>query len=102
MRTGALASLTGAIEPPTDTSRTRGSGACLAEDVILNDTGLWTKISSDQKARLQKELFPEGVTFANGEFETTVLCLLFKLLKKPEGEKSILATPPGIEPGSQV
>ena len=41
-----------------------------AEHVILNAARLWTEVSSDQKQRLQKVLFPEGVPFANGEFGT--------------------------------
>ena len=70
-----------------------------AEHVILNAARLWTEFSSDQKERLQRVLFPEGVTFASGEFRTAATCPLFKLLEQPEDEKSTLATLPGIEPG---
>ena len=70
-----------------------------AEHVILNAARLWTEFSSDQKQRLQKVLFPEGMTFKNGEFGTSVTCPLFNVLDKVEGEKSRLATLPGIEPG---
>ena len=69
-----------------------------AEHVILNAARLWTEFSSDQKQRLQTVLFPEGVTFADGKFGTAATCPLFKLLEKPEGEKSSLATLAGIEP----
>ena len=68
-----------------------------AEHVILNAALLWTEFSSDQKERLQRVLFPEGVTFAKGEFGTAVVPL-FKLLEKPEGENSSLATLRGLEP----
>jgi hypothetical protein len=37
-------------------------------------------------------LFPEAVRFEKGEFGTAATCLLFKLLEKPEGDKSSLAT----------
>ena len=67
-----------------------------AEHVILNAARLWTEFSRHQKERLQKALFPEGVTFAKGEFGT--VCPLFKLLEKPESEKSSLATLRGLEP----
>ena len=59
--------------------------------VILNAARLWTEFSSDQKQRLQKVLFPEGVTFASGEFGTAATCPFFKLLEQPEGEKSRFA-----------
>ena len=72
--------------------------ATFAENVILNAARLWTEFSSDQKERLQMVLFPEGVMFAKGEFGTAVVCPLFKLLEKLEGEKSSLATLRGLEP----
>jgi hypothetical protein len=31
-------------------------------------------------------LFPEGVTFTNGEFGTGATCPLFNLLEKPDGD----------------
>ena len=37
-----------------------------AEHVILNAARLWTEFLSDQKQRLEKVLFPQGVTFAGG------------------------------------
>ncbi len=67
--------------------------------VILNAARLWTEFSSEQKQRLQKVLFPEGVSFESGEFRTAATCPLFKLLEQPEAEKSCLATLPGLEPG---
>ncbi len=70
-----------------------------AEHVIFNAARLWTELSSDLRQRLQKVLFPAGVTLASGEFGTRITCTLFKRLGKPEGEKSRLATLPGLEPG---
>ena len=70
-----------------------------AEHVILNAARLWTEFSSDQKQRLQKVLFPEGVRFENGVIQTAATCCVFKLLPEVQGEKSSLATLPGIEPG---
>lgn len=70
-----------------------------AEQVILSAARLWMEASSDQKERLQKVLFPEGVMFANGEFGTNATCLLFSVLEKPVADESRLATLPGLEPG---
>ena len=70
-----------------------------AEHVILNAARLWTEFSSEQKQRLQKVLFPEGVSFEDGVIKTAATCLFFKLLPEiQEGELS-LATLPGLEPG---
>jgi hypothetical protein len=46
----------------------------------LNAARLWTEFSSDQKQRLQKVLFPQGMTFADGIYKTHETCLFFKLL----------------------
>ena len=70
-----------------------------AEHDKLNAARLWTEFSADQKQRLQKVLFPEGVTFAGGEYGTAKTCLFFNLILKSEVEKTGLATLPGIEPG---
>ena len=70
-----------------------------AEHVILNAARLWTELASDAKQRLQKVLFPQGVSFADGIYKTAETCLFFKLLQESEGEKTGLATLPGIEPG---
>jgi len=68
-----------------------------AEHVILNAARLWSEFSSDQKQQLQKVLFPQGVSFADGIYKTTETCLIFNLLQESEGEKTSLATLPGIE-----
>ena len=70
-----------------------------AEHVMLNASRLWTEFSNDQKHRLQRVLFPQGVTFAGGEYGTAKTCLFFNLLQPTQLEKTSLATLPGIEPG---
>jgi site-specific DNA recombinase len=69
-----------------------------AGHVILNAARLWTEFSSEQKQRLQKVLFPQGITFADGNYKTAETSLFFKLLQESEGEKTGLATLTGIEP----
>jgi hypothetical protein len=56
------------------------------EHVILNAARLWTEYNFNQKQRLQRVLFPEGVTFSEAGFGTTATCLMFNLLQQPEGE----------------
>jgi hypothetical protein len=70
-----------------------------AEHVVLNAARLWTEFSSEQKQRLQKVLFPEGVRFKDGVIKTDATCSFFKVLPEIQGEKSKLATLPGIENG---
>jgi len=69
-----------------------------AEHIILNAARLWMEVSSDQKQRLQKVLFPKGVTFSGGIYRTTETCMFFKPLVNSEPKKASLATLPGIEP----
>lgn len=69
-----------------------------AEHVMLNAARLWTEFSNDQKQRLQKVLFPQGVTFAGGEYGTAKTCLFFNLIPQSELAKTSLATLSGIEP----
>jgi site-specific DNA recombinase len=70
-----------------------------AEHVILNAARLWMEASTDQKQRLQKLIFPQGVNFANWNYGTAEICPFFNMIAKNEGEKTSLATLPGIEPG---
>lgn len=53
----------------------------------------------DQKQRLQKALFPEGLTYSDGAFGTATTSLLFNMLQQADTGKTRLATPPGFEPG---
>jgi hypothetical protein len=41
-----------------------------AQHVLANAARLWTGFSLDQKQRLQRVLFPEGVAYRDGEFGT--------------------------------
>jgi len=70
-----------------------------AKQIILNAARLWTESTSDQKERLQKVLFPKGVTFASGVYGTAETCPFFNMIVKYGDEKTSLATLPGIEPG---
>ena len=62
-----------------------------SEHVILNAARLWTEFSLEQKQRLQRVLFPEGVRFSDAGFGTAATCLIFNLLQQPEAQKTSLA-----------
>ncbi len=70
-----------------------------AEHVIVNAARLWTEFSVEQKQRFQRVLFPEGLRFDGRKYQTAVMCPVFGAIPHSEGEKSRLATLPGIEPG---
>jgi hypothetical protein len=69
-----------------------------AEYVITHAARLWQKFTVDQKQRLQRVLFPEGLRFGNGEFETAATNTIFTQLRVAGSEKSQLASPTGFEP----
>ena len=69
-----------------------------AERILLAPERQWLDSSLDQRQRLQKVLFPAGVTFADREFGTAEVCLLFKLLPQSEDEDNDLVRPRGLEP----
>lgn len=48
--------------------------------LFLNAARLWTEASLDQKQRLQKVLFPEGLTYGNEGFGTAKTSLVFNIL----------------------
>ena len=66
--------------------------------VLINAPRLWTEASLDQKQRLQKVLFPEGLTFCEETFGTTKTSLIFNLLEAQEVPKANMASPAGFEP----
>ena len=72
-----------------------------AEHLILNATRLWRDANLDQKQRLQKVFFPEGVTFLEGEFGTTATCLFFNHLQVLEPIESNAAPRAGLEPATR-
>ena len=69
-----------------------------AEQTLLAPGRQWLDCSLDQRQRLQKVLFPEGVTFADGTFGTAETCLLFKLLHQSKEDDDDLVRLKGLEP----
>ena len=58
-----------------------------AQMVVLNASNLWKAAPVEQKQRLQTVLFPEGVTYSEGNYRTSVTCLLFNGLGTNTGQK---------------
>ena len=60
--------------------------------------GIWSSASPDNKRRIQRALFPDGLTVAKEGFGTTSTPIFFKHFKPiPIGESG-LASPRGFEP----
>jgi hypothetical protein len=59
---------------------------------------LWLKSSLEQKQRLQRVFFPDGVTFTSEGFGTATSNSFFSLLRAFSDEKATLASPTGFEP----
>lgn len=53
----------------------------------------------DQKVRLQRALFPEGLRLRDGKIGTAVTCIAFTQLRNIESGKSDLASPRGFAIG---
>ncbi|MDP6373109.1 MAG: recombinase family protein [Vicinamibacterales bacterium] len=69
-----------------------------AEHVLGNAARLWVEARPEQKLRLQRALFPEGLRFKDGRFGTAVTCLAFMQLAEPNTQESSMASPTGFEP----
>jgi site-specific DNA recombinase len=72
-----------------------------AEHVLLNAPRMWVESSPEQKQRLQRVLFPKGVTYSPGSgFGTTETSVIFRLLEPLPAQNEREASPTGFEPTS--
>ena len=70
-----------------------------AEYALTNPGRLWIEASLGQKQRLQKVLFPQGVTYSpEGVFGTAEISVIFRLLQALPAQKESEASPTGFEP----
>jgi len=60
-----------------------------AEAVLLHASNLWKSTTAEQKQRLQQVLFPEGVTYSDGNYRTAVTCLLFSGMQTKAVQKEV-------------
>ena len=70
-----------------------GFAAWLLERVA----GIWNSASPENKRRIQKALFPEGLTITKDGFRTTLRHLFFKQFEPIPVEESRMASPGGFE-----
>jgi site-specific DNA recombinase len=69
-----------------------------ADKLLSRPSQLWREASLEQKQRLQKVFFPDGLTFSGEEFGTAVNTSFFSVLSVFQDTKSNLASPTGFEP----
>lgn len=70
-----------------------------SENLLLDAAAVWNRSELGTKQRLQQVLFPQGVTYSEGCYRTTVTHSLFSILAEDIGDKEQLVALPGIEPG---
>lgn len=69
-----------------------------AEYVLANVARMWAEASLDQKQRLQRVLFPAGVTYGADGFGTAETSLVFQWLDEIAARKTSEVSPTGFEP----
>ena len=70
-----------------------------AERVLPRASDLWIQASLEQRQRLQRLFFPEGVAFSGKSFDRTVVkSSLFEYLRPLDGSNENLVDQTGIEP----
>ena len=69
-----------------------------AEHLVSHASRLWAEAELDQRQRLQKLFFPEGLKWAGGEFRTAVTCPYFYNLEGTSGAESRMVARTGFEP----
>jgi len=67
-----------------------------AEHVLGNAARLWFEATPEQKQRLQRVWFPEGLRYRDGGFRTAVTCFAFTTLERNPEVGSGLASPSGL------
>lgn len=70
----------------------------LAENFMSNIAPLWRDTNLDQKQRLQQLVFPEGVVYKNGNFETASISPIYSVIGNSNGVRERLVAPRGVEP----
>jgi hypothetical protein len=69
-----------------------------AEQIVADASRLWFEAVPEQKTRLQRVFFPEGLNFDGNAFGTAVTCLAFSELREIQSRENGLASPTGFEP----
>ena len=69
-----------------------------AKEILAHPSRFWIEAGLDQRQRLQRVLFPAGVTYEGGEFRTTETSLIYRTLRLVDGGKTSEVSPTGFEP----
>jgi hypothetical protein len=69
-----------------------------AEKLVERPRQLWLESSLEQKQRLQRVFFPDGLAYTKEGFGTAQSNCFFNLLRGVSEEKTTLASPTGFEP----
>jgi site-specific DNA recombinase len=68
------------------------------ERLVERPRQLWLESTLEQKQRLQRVFFPDGLTYTNDGFRTASSNSFFSMLHDISREKATLASPAGFEP----
>ena len=69
-----------------------------AEHVLTNLGRLWVEYGLDQRQRLQKIVFPNGLTYQNGAFGNTIASPIFRAFQHVKTPKKQMVDDTGLEP----
>ena len=69
-----------------------------AEKLVERPQQLWLESTLEQKQRLQRVFFPDGVAYTKDGFGTASSNCFFSVLRGVSEEKTTLASPTGFEP----
>jgi site-specific DNA recombinase len=69
-----------------------------AKTILAQPSRFWMEATLDQRQRLQRFLFPAGVTYEGGTFGTTETSLIYRMLRLVDAPKESEASPTGFEP----
>ncbi len=69
-----------------------------AEKLVERPRELWLESTLEQKQRLQRVFFPDGVKYTKDGFGTAVSNSFFSVLRDLSEQKATLASPAGFEP----
>jgi hypothetical protein len=78
----------------------KGAVLAFAERTLADLVGSWNRASTLQKQRLQRVIFPEGVTWDGSAVGTAITASVFAWIDPISDEESGAVGPPGLEPGT--
>lgn len=71
-----------------------------AEHLVTHSSRLWIEAALDQRQRLQKLFFPEGLSFDGEEFRTPLTCPFFMNIEGTSHQVSEMVEQKGFEPST--